>query len=153
MDGYLTKPIPGDLPPSSVEHLATSSMDRETSAALQGESAEVGWDLTDLLERLEGDHEFLRELLLMFRRDCRSSLQRAQRAMADGDFPELSRAAHTIKGMLRNLSMNSCAEAAVGLEKSAQSADESEAAEFLASLESALAEILPRVDAQLGVKT
>ena len=70
--------------------------------------------------------------------------------MAESNLPELSRAAHTIKGMLRNLSMNS---AAAALEKSARDAAEKESAELLLILEGDLAKILPEVEAQLaGVK-
>lgn len=60
---------------------------------------------------------------------------------------------HTIKGMLRNLSMNSAAQTAAALEKSAQGGAEKESAELLLILEGDLAKILPEVEAQLvGVK-
>ena len=72
--------------------------------------------------------------------------------MAESNLSELSRAAHTIKGMLRNLSMNSAAQTATALEKSAQDAAEKESAQLLI-LQGDLAKILPEVEAQLtGVK-
>ncbi len=129
-----------------------SSDGPEMPAQQRVDPAEVDWDLSELLDRLDDDHEFHRELLLMLRHDWESSLHKVQQALADGDLLELSRAAHTIKGMLRNLSMNSCAEAAAALERSAQAADQKESAEFLVNLEVALAKVLPKVDAQLGVK-
>ena len=150
MDGYASKPIIGELHLSGVESLE-SSVKPELPSSLRSNPEEVDWNLSELLERLEGDSEFLHELLEIFRRDCQSSLHKAQSAMADGNLPELSRAAHTIKGMLRNLSMNSCAEAAAGLELSAQTGDKRKSAEFLASLEAALTKILPQVEAQLGL--
>lgn len=152
MDGYLTRAIPGEFPLSDTKDVAISSDDPEMRAQQLVDPAEVDWDLSELLDRLDGDHEFLSELLLMFRRDCESSLHRVQQALADGDLLELSRGAHTIKGMLRNLSMNSCAEAAAALERSAQASDQKESAEFLVNLKVALAKVLPKVDAQLGVK-
>ena len=114
--------------------------------------AELDWDLKKLLERLEGDQGFLRELLASFREDYRACLHKVHRAMAESNLPELSRAAHTIKGMLRNLSMNSAAQTATALEKSAQDAAEKKSAQLLI-LEGDLAKILPEVEAQLaGVK-
>jgi hypothetical protein len=81
------------------------------------------------------------------------ALHKAHRAMAESNLPELSRAAHTIKGMLRNLSMNSAAQSAAALEKSAQDAAEKEPAQVLLILEGDLAKILPEVEGQLaGVK-
>ena len=151
MDGHATKSITRELLPSGAERRSISC-GSELPSSPRSETKEVDWDLAELLERLEGDDELLRELLLIFRRDCESSLHRAQHAMADGNLLELSRAAHTIKGMLRNLSMNSCADAAAELERSAQTADGRASAEFLTTLETALAKILPQVDAQLRVK-
>lgn len=116
------------------------------------EPAEPDWDLKELLERIEGDHEFLREILVTFRDDYRACLHRAHRAMAEANLPELSRAAHTLKGMLRNLSMKCAAQTAALLEKSAQDAAERESAELLLILEGDLAKVLPEVEAQLGVK-
>lgn len=117
------------------------------------EPAELDRDLKELLERLEGDQEFLRELLATFREDYRACLHKVHRAMAESNLPELSRAAHTIKGMLRNLSMNSAAQTVTALEKSAQDAAEKESAQLLLILEGDLAKILPEVEAQLaGVK-
>ena len=44
----------------------------------QAEPAELDWDLKELLERLEGDQEFLRELLAMFLADYRACMHKAQ---------------------------------------------------------------------------
>jgi HPt (histidine-containing phosphotransfer) domain-containing protein len=106
--------------------LASPAGSQKSPAQLSVEPAELDWDLKDLLERLEGDQEFLRELLATCREDYRACLHKVHRAMAESNLPELSRAAHTIKGMLRNLSMNSAAQTADALEKSAQDATEKE---------------------------
>jgi HPt (histidine-containing phosphotransfer) domain-containing protein len=116
----------------------------------QAEPAELDWDLKELLERLEGDQEFLRELLAMFLADYRACMHKAHRAMAEANLSELSRAAHTLKEMLRNLSMKSAAQTAAALEKSAQDAAEKGSAELLLILEGDLARVLPEVEAQLA---
>ena len=64
------------------------------------------------------------------------------------------RAAHTMKGMLRNLSMNRAAETAFALEITSRQGKSIEAEALLSQLEQAVAELLPKVEAQLAeVKT
>ena len=58
------------------------------------------WNLNELLVRLDGDQEFLRELLDIFRQDGRANLEKARRQKAQCDFYGLSRTAHMLKGML-----------------------------------------------------
>jgi HPt (histidine-containing phosphotransfer) domain-containing protein len=153
MDRWLRKTTPDEPAQAELQHLPSTAGARNTTAPPCVEPAELDWDLKELLERLEGDQEFLRELLSTVREDYRASLHKAHRAMAESNLPELSRAAHTIKGMLRNLSMNSAAQTAAALEKSAQDAAEKESAELLLILEGDLVKILPEVEAQLaGVK-
>ena len=63
---------------------------------------------------------------------------------------ELARAAHTLKGMLRNLFMNRAAESAANLESAARQGKREESEVLLVQLDQALAELLPKVDAQLA---
>jgi len=110
--------------------------------------SETDWNIRELMERLEDDHEFFRELLVMFREDSLATLDKARHAMALGDFDQLSRAAHTMKGMLKNLAMNASAEIAAELEQRARDRQPSE--ELLVSLDSAVAAMRHQVEAQLA---
>jgi HPt (histidine-containing phosphotransfer) domain-containing protein len=115
---------------------------------------QIAWDLKELLERLEGDEGFLCELLVMFRDDTRLNLEKSRKAMAERDFASLSRAAHTMKGMLRNLSMNAAGETAAALETASRENRQHESTELLEKLEKELEGILPEVEAQLaGVRS
>jgi HPt (histidine-containing phosphotransfer) domain-containing protein len=115
---------------------------------------QIAWDLKELLERLEGDEGFLCELLVMFRDDTRLNLEKSRKAMAEGDFASLSRAVHTLKGMLRNLSMNAAGETAAALETASRENRQHESTELLEKLEKELEGILPEVEAQLaGVRS
>jgi len=107
------------------------------------------WNRTELLERLEGDLELLRELLSLFRENALASLANSRVALAHSDSRELSRSAHTMKGMLRNLSMNAPADIAAALEISADQQRIVEAGELLTQLEISVAGILLEVEAQL----
>jgi len=103
-----------------------------------------------LLERLEGDQDFLRELLQMFRADSQTTLLKARDALALGDLAEVSRAAHTLKGMLRNLSMNAIADLAAALETAARNGARVEAEALFERLDRALAGIMPEVETHLA---
>lgn len=111
---------------------------------------EEDWNIKDLLERLDEDQEFFCELLQTFREDSQANLRKAMAAQAEGNLQELMRAAHALKGMLRNLSMNRAAEIAYALEKASREGQGTEAEKFLAQLEQALSALLPAVDAQLA---
>ncbi len=107
------------------------------------------WDLKDLMERLDGDQEFLRELLTIFRQDVDVNLQKSRAAIEKHDLEALSRAAHTIKGMLKNLSMGTAADSATALEYAARENLMEKSEELLHRLSKELQEILPAVESQL----
>lgn len=121
-----------------------------TVASRQDGFSEEDWNIKELLHRLDGDQEFVCDLLRIFREDSHANLQKARTALANGDLPGLMRVAHTLKGMLRNLSMNRAGETAFALESASRQGDGKAAEEFLAQLEQALAELLPEVDAYLA---
>ena len=125
---------------------------RDQPAARERNSRD--WDIQELLQRLDNDQGFLCELLRIFREDSQANLQKAKSALAEGNFLGLMRAAHTMKGMLRNLSMNRAAETAFALETTSRQGKGNEAGALLSQLEQAVAELLPKVEAQLAeVKT
>lgn len=109
-----------------------------------------GWDLNELMVRIEGDREFLCELLGIFRQDSLSNLERAKEQLSNRDLQGLTRTAHTLKGMLRNLSMERNAELARRLETAAGAGKAEESAELLEQLGRGLRELLPEVEAQLA---
>lgn len=113
-------------------------------------SGGTGWNVRELLARVDNDQEFLCELLRLFRQDFEADLQKAKTALAEGDLQDLMRAAHTMKGMLKNLSMTYAAETACALETAARQGKSKEAKALLPQLEKAIAELLPQVDAQLA---
>jgi HPt (histidine-containing phosphotransfer) domain-containing protein len=120
------------------------------SAAIPEFSREAAWDFEELMLRLDGDQEFLRELLVIFQQDARSNLEKSRDAIARGDFEALARAAHTLKGMLRNLAMGRAAHAAAALEEAARKALSEASALLLPQLQQELEGLLPEVEAQLA---
>ena len=126
----------------------------ETREAIRGPGAQAlspaHWDMNELLERVDGDQEFLCELLRIFRDDCEDQIPGARAALQEADLPKLMRAAHTIKGMLKNLAMKQAAEIAYEVETAAREEKREAAAAALCRLEVALAQLLPLVDAHLA---
>jgi len=108
------------------------------------------WNLNELIERVEGDQEFLRELLAVFQQDSLRNLEKAKQELANQDLAALSRTAHTLKGMLRNLSMCRDAEIAKQLESAAREAKLRESGELLEQLERGLRELGPEIEPQLA---
>jgi HPt (histidine-containing phosphotransfer) domain-containing protein len=109
----------------------------------------LDWDRNELIERLDGDQEFLCDLLQIFRDDCDANLQNARTALRERDLPGLMHVAHTMKGMLKSLCMNRAGEIAHALETCARQQQSELAESLLVELESAIAELLPMVDARL----
>ncbi len=108
------------------------------------------WDLKELMERLEGDQEFLRELLVIFQQEAHTNVEKARAALGSGDFATLARAAHTLKGMLRNLAMGAAAQTASDLEQTGRKELRAESERGLQQLEKDLAELFPEVEGQLA---
>ena len=155
MDGYLTKPIRRELLGKEITRV-TEHMKPHNEETLAPNSAtpEQAWNLKELLDRLDDDQAFLRDLLRVFREDSQSNVQKAKTALAVGDLARLTHAAHTLNGMLRNLCMDGAAEIAAELEDASRQEKRKDAAELLARLEQALGELSPEVEAQLAeVKT
>ncbi len=152
MDGYLTKPIRREVLRKEIERAVTQSGSCENGnePAPHSELSEAEWNVRELLERLEGDQDFLRELLQMFRTDSQTALMKAREALAQEDLAEMSRAAHTLKGMLKNLSMNATAELASALEAAARNGARVEAETLLERLDRSLAGIMPEVETHLA---
>ena len=128
-------------------------MPKQNAEAAVQHPRQTEWDLKELMDRLDGDEEFLRELLLLFRQDARMNLEKSRKAMAELDFESLTRTAHTLKGMLRNLSMGAAGETAAALENASREKQQSDSEDLLGKLVKEMEGILPEVEAQLtGVR-
>jgi HPt (histidine-containing phosphotransfer) domain-containing protein len=68
------------------------------------------------LARVGGNVELLRELVGIFRNDCAGLTAEVRTALDAGEGPRLSRAAHTLKGMVGFFGATSATEAALRLE-------------------------------------
>jgi two-component system, sensor histidine kinase and response regulator len=107
MDGYLSKPIrPQELDDMLDEHISKRHTASKASASSKPQAAETinAVDTVELLDRVGGDREFLGELVDVFMQDYPRQIKAAREFLAAGNFEEVKRTGHTIKGAMANLS-------------------------------------------------
>jgi signal transduction histidine kinase/CheY-like chemotaxis protein len=122
MDGYLSKPIrPQELDEILDRYvmLKDARPARDESVPAANHSIEV----SQLLDRLDGDRALLAELVVLFRADSPGNLSAVQQAIDQQDANGLRSAAHTLKGALANLSAVEASGIAADLEAIGKSLD------------------------------
>jgi len=134
MDDYLTKPVE---PKVLHEMLArwTVAMNAGTTqpagkatdgqpSVLEGRSEQTDvFNLATLRSRVEGDLDLLAELIELYLSHSPSQLDEIDAAIAARDGQRIARAAHTLKGMLKNMCADRCAEVALEMEKFGKAGD------------------------------
>ena len=88
----------------------------------------------ELLERVDGDWEFLGETVEMLRTDGRALMDEIRQAAESGDAAALGRSGHTLKGMISNFCSPTTQAAAFEVEKMGKSGDLSAAPEAVKAL-------------------
>jgi two-component system sensor histidine kinase/response regulator len=104
-------------------------------------------DRDDLMERVDGDAEFLRELAGIFDEDCPKLLARMETAIQTGDAQELERAAHTLKGSVANFGATTAKDVAFTLERMGRSGQLDSAEQLYSALEEEIAAFRVALDA------
>jgi CheY-like chemotaxis protein len=128
MDDYVTKPIQiADLlraikAVTASEPVAQPTTPAKMVRALPARTASAcPFDRQKALAQIGNDEEFLAELIQLFLTDTPIRIHEIRTALADGDAPRLSCAAHTLKGALGYLSASAASAAAKNLETIAAS--------------------------------
>ncbi len=134
MDGYVSKPI---LPRSLHAEIERCLDPFAKGIPVTTETTTSGelFDRSMLLERVEGDHELLNELIQLYVEDAPGLLAAMRDALERGNMPDLERSAHSMKGAAGNLCAQSTSAAAAQLEHNAKAGDLAGAKESLESLE------------------
>jgi HPt (histidine-containing phosphotransfer) domain-containing protein len=86
-------------------------------------SASASVNLQELLNRVDNDRQLLHELLSIFKEEFPGNLQNLRAAVAAGNFSEVAKLSHTLKGTLSNLAVAAGAASAAALEHAARSGD------------------------------
>jgi HPt (histidine-containing phosphotransfer) domain-containing protein len=93
------------------------------------------FDLAALKDRVENDMELLDEMIELYLSNSPQLLNDIEDAVAAHDCEKINRAAHTLKGVLKNMCANACAEAALRLENMAKTGDLGKAEKMLADVQ------------------
>jgi two-component system sensor histidine kinase/response regulator len=109
-------------------------------------------NLTELLTRVENDHELLDELIEIFKEEFPRILLSLQKSIACGNMKDVEAASHAMKGMLSGLSVTRAASIASRLEQLARDGKTSELTEVLALLEREVNDLLPELDTYTAEK-
>ncbi len=112
MDEYVSKPIDSDQLFDVIEKLTGGPGDPGNT-----EDVSAAMDKKMLLNAFDGDWDFLKEVVEVFLSDCPRLIDDLRRAHKESDSDTLMRAAHSLKGMLKNLQAEPAAEVAFVLEK------------------------------------
>jgi two-component system sensor histidine kinase/response regulator len=124
MDDYLTKPIDAKKLYALIDASAATIPPGTQPGA---EDVTSAFDRAEVLRRLEGDEQLLREVAELFIQDCASLIERLREAVERRDAAELRGAAHRLKGAASNLAAGPVTEAARALEMIAERGRLSEA--------------------------
>ena len=125
MDDYIAKPIDPEILENSLAHYLglqsdtspLSAVDASNDEAVEsGETRAVGadseasvaetpaWDREGLLKRVRGNETLLLSLLQQFLQDMPAQMTQFQQSVTNTDFARVTSLAHTLKGVVGNLS-------------------------------------------------
>jgi PAS domain S-box-containing protein len=116
MDGYVSKPINSKELFEAIADCLTGVPTQHEPVPSSGDE-KPKLDKGALLERVGGDIELLRELVIIFTDDCPRLLDEIREAVQLGDAETLEKTAHTLKGSVGNFAAEDAFQAALRLEK------------------------------------
>jgi HPt (histidine-containing phosphotransfer) domain-containing protein len=108
------------------------------------------FDRRAVLDRFGGDTALLAHVAELFRQSAQDWLKEIQAARACGDFPQMKRVAHTLKGSVSNFLANDAAGAALRVQELAAAADAQQIDTAIAKLESEVQRLLDDLAALLS---
>jgi HPt (histidine-containing phosphotransfer) domain-containing protein len=124
------------------ERLATGLREKHRPARRRERDREAGMEeelnRADLLDRVEGDRELLKEIVDLFRATYPAMLAEVKKTADCRDAPALIRAAHTLKGVVANFGVKGAYTAALRLETLARAQDLGQVDEAYAVLAAAV---------------
>jgi HPt (histidine-containing phosphotransfer) domain-containing protein len=113
-------------------------------------SANLVWNLAELLSRVDNDQELLADLLAIFKVEFPRNLQALEAAVAGADLKKTAALSHTLKGMLSNLACTRSAAAVSRLESLASVGDGTSLLDALQQFKQEAARLVPEVEAYMA---
>ena len=142
MDAYLPKPIRHQDLIETIQRLVLDLPEVSANAAPEKAPLEV-LDEGLLMSRVDSDPQLLRDLVDLFLEECPHLVEEIKLAVDRKDTKAVQRGAHSLKGCCSNLAAKMASEAALKLERLAQSGELSDAERLLQELEFQLTRLKP----------
>jgi HPt (histidine-containing phosphotransfer) domain-containing protein len=139
MDGYISKPIKAKELFREITNILSPSEEKQETP--QGGNNII--DMTEVLERADGDMELVVEIAELFLEDCDQLLFKVRDSITQNDIDTFTRSAHTLKGSAANMSAKSVASIALELEMMGRNGDISRAWEVYKMLEEEIRNLKP----------
>jgi two-component system sensor histidine kinase/response regulator len=136
MDAYLSKPIRTAELIALIDQLTGTAQPAApvTSVADGDLGPEPPFDSDDVLGRVGGDRELLRELLGIFRQESPRLLSLIVHSLRVGDAKGLEQAAHTLRGSVGSFGATTAAKLALALEMAGRDGTLTDASDHIAAL-------------------
>ena len=151
MNGHISKPTRRNAPDPETfpgnELGGTLPSGIREQAAHENENA---FSLSALLERVDHDHELLKELVDIFRQEYPRYSEELRQAVAKNDLKQVATVGHALKGMFANLAAERAAALAADLERLGRGTDSAGLQTALKAFETECAALLPVLDARIA---
>lgn len=134
------------LGPTSAEKEGTHAVTHEDQAVTFAPLASPVFDLTEALDRVDGDKVLLSEMAELFLESYPGYLSRIKEALMQNDLSALTQAAHALKGSVGNFTTREPFEAARALEQLSRHGDITQASQVVVKLENALSRLTPELE-------
>jgi len=151
MDGYVSKPISGELLEATIAAVMREQQDGDQAAGpsapevrISGASP-IDWDMANTLERLGGDEKLLQEVLEIFLQEVPNHLASLKQAILQGNASDTEEISHTLKGELGYLGIPQVSRRAAELEGLGRNSELRLAAELYQVFEVELSQVLNSV--------
>ena len=118
MDDYISKPIDAENLHQMIERLVAS-----VPSPVPADPKTLPPTASSLLAAFGSDWGFFKEVTEVFLEDVPQQLESLRRSCKEADAPVLCRAAHSLRGMLRNFQADAAADKALALEKMGRTQD------------------------------
>ena len=155
MDGYVSKPLDRAALEEAIASAVKSPGDpgmtsAKTNGRLQPESSHT-FDFNHALERVEGDHALLSEIVQIFLDETPKKLEILRAAISQKDSKAIERMAHSLKGELGYLGVSAVSQKARDLEEMSRINDLMRAPESFVALETELSALMDSMRCTIGV--
>lgn len=124
--------VPQRGTPTSTGDAGLKTETEESREILEDEDI---FDRNELMERVDGDEDFAKELLVIFMEDTLSQMEKLNQALKDKDPAQVEHQAHTIKGSSANIGARRLTDTAFEMEMTGKDGDIESARALMKKLE------------------